>query len=77
MDSKMVKAAYKAHGLTVRVRDLGHKFRICGVTKSAVGELVEMAAASLGLIAITGELGGSWNGSTEFIAYRPEAVRHV
>lgn len=73
MKSKQVKAAYATHGMTVRVRDLGPKFRICGVTQE-IRELVESVAVGLGLTDCVLNAGGQWNGRAEFIAYKPGAV---
>ena len=75
MNSKQVKAEFARHGMTVRVRDLGLKFRVCGVTKKDIGELVECVAVGLGFTSVLGIPGGSWNGGKEFIAYKPGSVR--
>ena len=75
MNSQQVKVEYARNAMKVRVRDLGHAFRICGVT-TEIRELVESVAAGLGLTDTSAVPGGQWNGRTEFIAYKPfEAAR--
>ena len=80
MTSNEIKAAFAVHGVKVRVRDLGTRFRVCGFALRSVygehtGETVAHLVASSLLCTDTGaNLGGQWNGSQEFICYKPGAV---
>lgn len=77
LSSNDVKAAFKSAGLAVRVRDLGVKFRICNVLKSEHASLCASVSAALGMTDTGANAGGQWNGSAEFISYKPGMVVRV
>jgi hypothetical protein len=78
--SQDIVNAFAAHGLKVRVRDLGRKFRICPRDGQAFDlERVSAIANGLGL---TGPSGLPitrfvFNGSRELSAYKPGAIVRV
>lgn len=76
MTSQTVKAMFATYGLKVRVRDLGSKFRVCGF-KGEFKMLATQAAVDLGLTDVYGAVGGMWNGSVEFIGYKPGSIVRI
>lgn len=78
MNSEQIKAAFVSAGLSVRVRDLGAKFRVCPIGSGAFdANTVREVAARLGLTDSLARSGGVFNGSREFIGYKPNAVKRV
>lgn len=78
MTSSAAKSAFSAAGLRVRVRDLDVKLRICPVDGLPLDKQATLAVAlSLGLTGPTGAPGGLFNGSAEFIGYKPGRVVRV
>ena len=74
-----IKAAFAAAGFKVRVRNFPMKFRICptGSTTFSDRDAVKAVAASLGLTDTRAQAGGLFNGSAEFIGYKPGQIVRV
>ena len=78
MTSATVKAAFAAAGLSVRVRDLKCKFRICPVVPVDFDQAAVVAVAkSLGFTDPIGRLGAMFNTRQEAICYKPDAIVRI
>ena len=78
MTSATIKAAFAAVGITVRVRNLKCKFRICPIASADFDQPAVIAVAkSLGLTDPLGRLGVTFNTRREAICYKPGAIARI